>query len=53
MSYSSKLKPVRMGKAWDDDEILQLLTSIRKKKTIDEISEIHQRTPGGIVSRLL
>lgn len=53
MSYSSKLmKPSRKGKAWSDDEILQLLTSIRKKKTIDEISKIHQRTPGGIVSRL-
>ena len=26
--------PARMGKKWDDDEVLKLLKSIQKKKTI-------------------
>jgi len=42
--------PVRMGKKWDDDEVLQLLTSIQKKKTILEIASEHQRTIGAINS---
>jgi hypothetical protein len=44
--------PANMGKPWLDDEILQLLQEIRKKKTIEEIAEQHQRTIGGINSRL-
>ncbi len=44
--------PSNTGKAWKDDEVLQLLRSIRNKKSIDEIAEEHQRTTGGIRSRL-
>ena len=42
--------PARMGKKWDDDEVLKLLTSIQKKKTISEIATEHQRTTGAINS---
>jgi hypothetical protein len=42
--------PVRMGKKWEDDEVLQLLTSIQKKKPILEIASEHQRTIGAINS---
>jgi hypothetical protein len=41
-----------MGKVWHDDEVLQLLQNIKKKKTIHEIAEIHQRTTVAISSRL-
>lgn len=41
-----------MGSPWSDDEIIQLLQCIRKKKSISEIAEIHQRTEGGIKYRL-
>lgn len=44
--------PARNGKPWRDDEILQLLKSVQKKKTTEELAEEHQRTPGGIRSRL-
>ena len=44
--------PANMGKAWHDDEVLQLLQQIKQKKTIEEIAEQHQRTVGGIKSRL-
>jgi hypothetical protein len=42
--------PARMGKKWDDDEVLKLLTSIQKKKSISEIATEHQRTTGAINS---
>lgn len=38
----------RMGKKWDDEEILKLLTSIQKKKSIGDIAKEHQRTPSAI-----
>jgi len=44
--------PARNGKPWNDDEILQLLKGVQKKKTTQELAEEHQRTPGGIRSRL-
>ena len=44
--------PANMGKAWLDDELLQLLQNVRKKKTHEEIAGEHQRTVGGITSRL-
>jgi hypothetical protein len=44
--------PARMGKPWDDEEVIKMLIAIRKKKTIKEISEVHQRTTGGINSKL-
>jgi hypothetical protein len=44
--------PSRMGKVWDEDEVLKLLKSIQKKRTIKEIAADHQRTEGGITSKL-
>ena len=40
----------RRGKKWDYDEVLQLLSSIRKKKSIEDIAIEHQRTIGAINS---
>jgi hypothetical protein len=40
--------PSRLGQPWDDEETLRLLTSIQKKKAIDEIAKEHDRTVGGI-----
>jgi len=51
-SMSSTEQPANMGKPWLDDEILQLLQNVRKKKTVEEIAEQHRRTVGGITSRL-
>jgi len=42
--------PLRMGNKWDDEEVLKLLTSIKKKKTISDIAKEHERTIGGIES---
>ena len=44
--------PARMGKTWDDHETLNLLKKIRENKTIDAIAKEHERTIGGITSRL-
>lgn len=44
--------PANIGKPWLDDEILQLLQGVRKKKSMEEIAEEHKRTVGGIKSRL-
>lgn len=44
--------PTRMGKPWDDEEVIKMLIAIRKKKTIKEIAESHERTTGGIHSKL-
>lgn len=44
--------PARMGKAWDDHETLNLLKKIRENKTVDTIAKEHERTVGGITSRL-
>lgn len=49
---SSTEHPANRGKPWLDDEILQLLQNVRKKKTVEEIAEQHQRTVGGITGRL-
>jgi hypothetical protein len=40
----------RTGKKWDDDEVLKLLTSIQKKKSIADIAVEHERSPGAINS---
>jgi len=37
-----------MGKPWTDEEVVQLLASIKKKKSIEDIATEHQRTVGGI-----
>ena len=34
--------PARLGKAWSEEEVVQLLQNIRKKKDICEIADIHQ-----------
>jgi DNA primase len=44
--------PARMGLTWKDEEIVKLLTAIRKKKTISEIAADHERTEGSITSKL-
>jgi hypothetical protein len=46
------LYPSRMGQAWEEAEVVKLLKLVQKKKTIKEISEIHQRTEGGITCKL-
>ena len=42
--------PARMGKKWDDKEVLTLLSSIKNKKSISDIAIEHQRTRGAINS---
>ena len=44
--------PARMGKLWNDEEIIKMLMAVRKKKTAKEIADIHERTPGSITSKL-
>ena len=44
--------PSRIGKPWKEEEIIQLLKLIQENKSISEISEIHQRTEGGVISKL-
>ena len=46
------LYPSRMGKAWDEEEVIKLLKLVQQKKSIKEISEVHQRTEGGIRAKL-
>jgi len=40
------------GKRWHDPEIKQLLTLVRKKKSINEIALTHQRTKNAILLKL-
>jgi hypothetical protein len=42
--------PSRVGKIWDEEEIKKLLSSIQKKKSVEEIAKEHERTVGGIES---
>lgn len=42
--------PTRLGQPWKEDEIVKLLTSIQKKKSIEEIAKEHDRTVCGIQS---
>ena len=44
--------PSRRGQPWEDDEIVKLLTSVQKKKTVEQIATEHQRTVNGINIRL-
>ena len=44
--------PSRLGAAWKDEELIQLLTSIKNKESIQDIAKKHSRTEGGIRSRL-
>jgi len=58
MSTENKLRygldpskyPKRMGQTWKEDEVVKLLRSIQKKKTIEEIAKEHERTVGSIHS---
>ena len=43
---------MRQGKPWIKDEIMQLLHRVAMKKSITEIAAEHQRSTGGITSRL-
>lgn len=43
---------MRHGQPWSDQETVKLLSSIQKKKTIDEIAVEHERSNGGITSRI-
>lgn len=44
--------PSRMGQSWKEEEVVKLLRSIQKKKSIEEIAHEHERTVGGIASRI-
>jgi len=44
--------PARHGNPWNPEEIQQLLQGVKKKETISEIASKHERTPGGIRSKL-
>lgn len=44
--------PERRGQRWDDNEVLQLLTEVRKKISIKDIALNHQRTVTAINLRL-
>ena len=41
-----------MGKAWKDEELLQLLKEVKSQMTKQDIAAAHKRTVGGITSRL-
>jgi hypothetical protein len=41
-----------IGAKWSDKEELELLNEINNNKTIKQIAEIHERTIGGINSRI-
>jgi hypothetical protein len=44
--------PARCGKPWSDEEIQKLLQAVRRKETHAQIAAAHERTQGGIRSRL-
>jgi hypothetical protein len=52
MAEENSKYPKRMGQHWDDSETAQLLKEIREKTVISEIARKHERTEGGITSRL-
>ena len=41
----------RMGQPWKEDEVKQLLQSIKQKKSIEDIAGEHQRTVGAITAQ--
>ena len=49
---SSTGPPKRHGKPWPEEEIISLLKLIQKKKSLEEIATHHERSIGGIKSRL-
>jgi hypothetical protein len=44
--------PLRHGQPWADDEIQKLLQAIKRKDTLEQIAESHQRSTGGVRGRL-
>jgi hypothetical protein len=44
--------PERMGLAWQHNEEIKLLTSVREKKSIEQIAEDHKRTTSAIKCKL-
>jgi len=54
MSLLEQLKEVNknVGKPWTADEVTKLLADVQKKKSHEEIAELHQRTVRGIVGKL-
>lgn len=44
--------PARIGSPWSENEEKQLLQEIQKKVPFEMIAELHERTEGGIRSRL-
>jgi len=40
------------GKPWSDENVAKLLADVQKKKTLEEMAELHGRTVGGIRARL-
>ena len=44
--------PSRLGAPWKDEELIQLLTSVKNKESFQEIAKKHERTLGGIRSKL-
>jgi len=40
--------PTRLGQPWKEEEVVQLLRSIQKKKSVEEIAKEHDRTVSGI-----
>ena len=51
-SLDTSKYPSRLGAAWKDEELIQLLTSVKNKESIQDIAKKHSRTEGGIRSRL-
>jgi hypothetical protein len=45
-------KYINAGKPWTSENLANLLADVQKKKTHEEMSDIHGRTVGGIISRL-
>jgi hypothetical protein len=47
-NWDSSKYPANMGKSWKQEEIVKLMLSIQKKRSIEDIAKDHQRTVGGI-----
>jgi len=47
------LYPAKMGSPWDKEEITNMLASIQKGKNIVQLSQLHERTQGGIRGKLM
>ena len=44
--------PSRLGAPWTDKELIQMLTSVKNKESFQDIASKHERTLGGIKSKL-